>query len=65
MWRDDLQLPDAEEALRDPESFRIPERGDRAYAALAAITAAVLADNTSPRWKRRGARSPWHAGGKG
>jgi hypothetical protein len=50
-WRDDLDLPDAEDALRDPDSFRVPDRGDRAYAALAAITAAVLADNTAPRWE--------------
>jgi hypothetical protein len=50
-WRDDLHLPDAEEALRDPESFQVPDRGDRAYAALAAITAAVLSNNTPARWE--------------
>ncbi len=32
-WREELELPDAEEVLRDPGSFRLPERGDRAYAA--------------------------------
>lgn len=50
-WRDDLDLPDPEAALRDPSSFRLPDRGDRAYAALAALAAAVLADNTVPRWE--------------
>ena len=34
----------------DPASFRLPERGDRAYAALAAIAAAVAADPTPARW---------------
>ena len=50
-WREDLGLPDPEEVLSDPTSFRLPDRGDRAYAALAAVTAAVLADNTAPRWE--------------
>jgi ATPase family associated with various cellular activities (AAA) len=50
-WREDLDLPDPETVLRDPGSLRLPDRGDRAYAALAAVTAAVLADNTVPRWE--------------
>ena len=50
-WREDLDLPDPEAVLRDPASFRLPGRGDRAYAALAAVTAAVLADNTAARWE--------------
>lgn len=50
-WREDLDLPDPEAVLRDPQSFRLPERGDRAYAALAAVTAAVLADNSPQRWE--------------
>ena len=50
-WREDLDLPDPEAVLRDPGSLRLPDRGDRAYAALAAITAAVLADNTAARWE--------------
>jgi hypothetical protein len=28
----------------------VPERSDRAYALLAAVTAAVLSDNTAQRW---------------
>lgn len=50
-WREDLDLPDPEAVLRDPGSFRLPARGDRAYAALAAITAAVISNNTAPRWE--------------
>ncbi|MGZ4729064.1 MAG: AAA family ATPase, partial [Acidimicrobiales bacterium] len=50
-WRQELDLPDPEEVLRDPSSFRLPERGDRAYAALTSVTAAVLADNTATRWQ--------------
>jgi hypothetical protein len=55
-WREDLDLPDPEAVLRDPASFRLPDRGDRAYAALASVTAAVLADNTPQRWE-----AAWHA----
>ena len=50
-WREDLDLPDPESVLRDPASFRLPDRGDRAYAALAAVTAAVIANNTASRWE--------------
>ena len=39
-----------EQAAADPDSFILPERGDRAYAALAAVTAAVAADTTPGRW---------------
>lgn len=50
-WREDLDLPDPETVLSDPGSFRLPDRGDRAYAALAAVTAAVIANNTADRWE--------------
>lgn len=50
-WREDMDLPDPEAALLDPGSFTLPDRGDRAYAALAALSAAVLADNTPSRWE--------------
>jgi hypothetical protein len=49
-WLIEMDLPDPEEVLADPGSFRLPERGDRAYAALAAIAAAVAADPTPERW---------------
>lgn len=49
-WMEEAGLPDAETALRDPSSFVLPERGDRAYATLTALVAAVLADNSVERW---------------
>ena len=49
-WLVDMDLPDPEEVLASPTSFRLPERGDRAYAALAAIAAAVAAKPTPERW---------------
>jgi hypothetical protein len=49
-WLVEMDLPDPEQVLADPGSFRLPERGDRAYAALAAIAAAVAADSTPERW---------------
>ena len=55
-WWDESGLPDPEDALRDPSSFRVPERGDRAYAALSGIVAAVRADTTPERWV-----AAWHA----
>jgi len=49
-WLVEMDLPDPEEVLANPASFRLPERGDRAYAALASIAAAVAAEPTPRRW---------------
>ena len=49
-WLVEMDLPDPEEVLANPGSFRLPERGDRAYAALASIAAAVAAEPTPERW---------------
>ena len=38
--------------MRDPDSFVLPERGDRAYAALSSVAAAVVADPGGGRWER-------------
>ncbi|MGH9041509.1 MAG: AAA family ATPase, partial [Acidimicrobiia bacterium] len=46
-----LDLPDPEEVLADPASVRLPERGDRLYALLQAIAAAVGAQPTVDRWE--------------
>lgn len=46
----ELDLPDPEQILAAPEALKLPERGDRAYAILAAVVAAVLADLTPERW---------------
>lgn len=49
-WLAEADLPDPEAVLADPASFRLPERGDRAFAALSSVAAAVAADPTSERW---------------
>jgi hypothetical protein len=49
-WCEEASLPDAEDALRDPESFVLPARTDRAFAALSAVVAAVKSDPTPERW---------------
>ena len=50
-WLRDLDLPDPEAVLADPASFVVPDRGDRALAALASVAAAVAADATPERWQ--------------
>ncbi len=49
-WAGEMDLPDPEEVLANPGAFVMPERGDRAHAALSAIAAAVAADPTEKRW---------------
>ena len=49
-WLEELDLPDPEAALRDPETVVFPDRGDRLYAAVSAVASAVAADPTPDRW---------------
>ncbi len=49
-WLAELDLPDPEVVLADPAAFQLPERGDRAYAALMSVAAAVAARATPERW---------------
>lgn len=49
-WLSELDLPDPETVLADPEGFELPERGDRAYAVLTSVAAAVSANPTIERW---------------
>ena len=49
-WVQELDLPDPEAALIDPDSVVFPERGDRLYAALSAVAGAVASDPTPDRW---------------
>ncbi|MEM4204581.1 MAG: hypothetical protein QXS54_10980, partial [Candidatus Methanomethylicaceae archaeon] len=49
-WRRALDLPDPEEILRDPSGFRIPSRGDQAFAVLTAVVAAAVSNLTADRW---------------
>lgn len=49
-WRKALDLPDPEEILRNPDKFRVPERGDQAFAVLTAVVSAAVGNLTSDRW---------------
>lgn len=51
-WLAEADLPDPEAVLADPDGFRLPERGDRQYALLSSIAAAVAANPTVDRWQR-------------
>jgi hypothetical protein len=51
-WLVEADLPDPEEVLADPEAFVLPERGDRAYAALSSVAGAVAANPTVERWQQ-------------
>lgn len=46
----ELDLPDPELVLANPDSLKLPDRGDRAFAVLTAVVAVVLANNTPKRW---------------
>jgi hypothetical protein len=49
-WLAEMDLGDPEAALADPDAFVLPQRGDRAYAALSSVAAAVAAQPTPTRW---------------
>ena len=51
-WLAEADLPDPEVVLLSPDTFVLPERGDRAFAALSSIAAAVAAEPTPERWQR-------------
>jgi len=49
-WARELDLPDPEELLRDPSLFKVPKRGDQAFAILSSVAAAVSSNLTFDRW---------------
>jgi hypothetical protein len=49
-WARAADLPDPEELLANPAAFRLPERGDIAYAVLSAVATAVVSNCTTERW---------------
>ena len=51
-WLVEADLPDPEVVLADPEAFVLPDRGDRAYAALSSVASAVAGNPTIERWKQ-------------
>lgn len=50
-WQREADLPDPETVLADPSAFRLPERGDRQFAVLGALAAAVRSNPTKERWE--------------
>lgn len=48
----DLDLPDPERLLADPESYTRPTRDDQVHAVIAAVTSAVHRQLTPERWTR-------------
>jgi hypothetical protein len=49
---DTLDLPDPEDVLRNPQSLKLPRRGDLAIALVRAVLARVAAVNSVERWER-------------
>jgi len=45
-----LDLPDPEDLLKEPQNFVLPSRGDIAYAALSSVVAAVASKPSKERW---------------
>ncbi|MFJ2825374.1 AAA family ATPase [Streptomyces toxytricini] len=50
-YLENLDLPDPDRVLADPDAFALPDRGDRQLAFLIAVVAAVQAEPTRPRWE--------------
>jgi hypothetical protein len=48
---EELDLPDPDRVLANPDAFQLPERGDRQLAFLTAVVAAVQARVTRDRWE--------------
>jgi hypothetical protein len=51
VWSTEADLPDPETVLADPARFRLPDRGDRQFAVLSAVAAAVVANPARQRWE--------------
>ncbi|HTW11055.1 MAG TPA: ATP-binding protein [Acidimicrobiales bacterium] len=49
-WLANADLPDPETVLADPDAFVLPERSDRAFAALTAVAAVAIAKRDAKTW---------------
>ena len=49
-WLAELDLPDPEVLLADPDAYRHPQRGDQAYAILSSVSQAAIENLTPGRW---------------
>ncbi|WP_432829030.1 AAA family ATPase [Dactylosporangium sp. CA-092794] len=50
-YLDELDLPDPNRVLANPDAFALPERGDRQLAFLTAVVSAVQSDTSRARWE--------------
>lgn len=50
VWRKELDLPNPEDLLKNPKTFKLPDRSDKVFAVLSSVVVAVLSDLTSDRW---------------
>ncbi|MEV6924228.1 AAA family ATPase [Dactylosporangium sp. NPDC051485] len=50
-YLDELDLPDPNRVLANPDAFALPDRGDRQLAFLTAIVSAVQSDRSRARWE--------------
>ncbi|MEV4758154.1 AAA family ATPase [Micromonospora sp. NPDC049559] len=50
-YLEELDLPDPDRVLADPDAFALPARGDRQLAFLTAVVAAVQGNLTQRRWE--------------
>ncbi|GAB3872866.1 hypothetical protein GCM10029964_012030 [Kibdelosporangium lantanae] len=49
-WLAHADLPDPEAVLADPDSFVLPERSDRAFAALTAVASVAITHGDAGSW---------------
>jgi hypothetical protein len=49
-WRNQQDLPDSEELIANPESFKVPARGDVTFTILGSVAAAVINNMTKTRY---------------
>ncbi|RAY16720.1 AAA family ATPase [Actinomadura craniellae] len=50
-YLEELDLPDPNRVLADPDAFALPDRGDRQLAFLTAVVSAVQSELTRARWE--------------
>ncbi|GAA4089487.1 hypothetical protein [Actinomadura miaoliensis] len=50
-YLENLDLPDPDRVLADPDAFALPDRGDRQLAFLTSVVAAVQGRLTQSRWE--------------
>ena len=51
-WAKTLDLPDPKEVLANPDKFQLPNRGDAAYAVLAAVAALACSSGDKQLWQK-------------